>query len=206
MLKNAHNVSYLSVPRELILEAATRFLQRLAGDDPLVPAAEIASPDLGAPDLTFIRRGAAGVTVAMVHRWGSFAGFALRAAAYHRWLKECVCLSETILSRTIGANTYIISHDVPPVDSYLLKVISDIPGLFFIGYQILEIEEQQAPAILFDLLPVGPGEENDCQAMESKTAVHAAPEAGQSSLLNTLSPQEIEAFNFLKDQYLSKST
>ena len=206
MLKNAHDVSYLSVPRESILESATRFLQRLAGEDPLVPAAEIVSPELGAPDLTFIKRGAVGVTVAMVHRWGSFAGFALRTAAYHRWLKECVSLSETILSRTIGVTTYVISHDVPSADSYLLKVISDIPGLFFVGYQILEIEEQQTPVILFDLLRVGPGEEKGCQGMDSKTAVDAVSEAGQLSPPYDLSPQEIEVFNLLEEQYLSKST
>ena len=203
MLKNAYDVSYLSVPRESKLESVTRFLQRLAGDDLLVPVAEIVSPDLGAPDLTFVKRGTAGVAVAMVHQWGSFAGFALRAAAYHRWLKECVCLSEAIIDRTIGVDTYIISHDIPSADSYLLKVLSDFAGLFFIRYQILEIEEQQKPVVRFHLLGVNRRSEEESDENRSIEANMASEKAaGRDLSAYELSSNEIDEFNVLKERYL----
>lgn len=203
MLKNAYDASPLSVSREAILKSATRFLQRLAGDDVLVPVNGMASADWGAPDLAFVKRGTGDITAAMVHRRGDFAGFALRAAAYHCWLKECVHLGETILSRTIGLDMYIISPDVPSADSYLLKAISAISRLFFIKYQVLDIEEQRTPVARFHLLEANPSGGNglvrnkDCDAADT-----AASGDGQPSPVCALSSQEIEEFNLLTERHL----
>ena len=203
MLKNAYDASPRSVSREAILESATRYLQRLAGDDLLVPVDGMASADWGAPDLAFVKRVTGGITAAMVHCRGDFPGFALRAAAYHCWLKECVHLGETILGRTIGLEMYIISHDVPSADSYLLKVISDISGLFFIKYLVLDIEEQRTPVVRFHLVEMNPNGEKRClrdEECEAKAAVVSGN--GRLSPICPLSSQEIEAFNLLTEKLL----
>jgi hypothetical protein len=203
MLKNAYDASPQSVSREALVTSAARFLQRLAGDDALVPVDGMASADWGAPDLAFVKRGTGDIAAAMVQRQGDFAGFALRAAAYHCWLKECVHLSETILGRTIGLSMYIVSDDVPSADSYLLKVFSAISGLFFIKYQVLDIEEQQIPVVRFHLLDMNPqahGGSDRNRGLEA--AVAAMPVDGQPLSGYALSSHEIEAFNLLKEQYL----
>jgi hypothetical protein len=203
MLKNAYDASPLSVSREALLESAARFLRRLAGDDALVPVDGMTSADWGAPDLAFVKRGTGGITAAMVHCQGDFAGFALRAAAYYCWLKECVRFSETILGRTIGLNIYIVSHDVPSADSYLLKALSAISGLFFIKYQVLDIEEQRIPVVRFHLLEMSPSTKDGSNGNRGlEAAVAAAARDGQPLSECALSSQEIEEFNLLKERYL----
>lgn len=204
MLKNAYDVSPSSVSRESILKAIARLLQRLSGDDPLVPLGDMASADAGEPDLAFVKRDTGDIATVMVHLQGDFAGFALQAAAYHRWLKECVRLCEKILGRAIGVEMYIISKDVPSADSYLLKVLSDISGLFFIQYQVMAIEEQETPVIRFHLLEMKSTSEDRLSQNEGRESKPAtAPGCGQPSPVYTLSSREIEEFNLLKKRYLA---
>ena len=200
MLKNAYDVSPQTVSEEVLLEAAVRFLHRIIGDGILLPVENLASSDLGASDLAFVRQDRSWLTVAKLHRRGDFETFALQAAAYHLWLKECTRISQTILNRTIGLDTYLISYNLPSADSFLLKAISGISGLSFIRYQLLDIEDWDEPVVRFKLIDVEAcakdrpeREKNDNTANQQD--VRSLPVPG-------LSPLEIDAFNRLKAQHL----
>jgi hypothetical protein len=203
ILKNSYDVSPLSVPREALLEAVKRFLQGLAGDTALVSINNITSPDLGASDLTLVRKDRTGLTVVRLHEEENFHTFALLAAAYHCWLKECMQISGEILNRSISLDMYLISHDVPSGDSYLLKVLSRITSLAIIKYQIMNIEGEQASVVRFKHLGVGSSREDRFDKNnDRKEAVAEKIQEERKLPLHRLSSLELDEFNRLKERYL----
>ncbi len=203
LLKIAYDISPQSVPNEALLKAVTRFLKGLVGDTFLAPIKNITSPDLGTSDLALINKVRNGLTIIRIQKGEDFPSFALRAAAYHSWLKDWLRTIEEALDRSMMLDMYLISHRVPAVDSYLLKVLYKITSLSVVNYQVLNIEEDQAPVVRFKLLNMGryrKGEFNtkdNCIEAFSETIEEERIDSSQQ-----LTPTEMDAFYRLQERYI----
>lgn len=206
MLKYADEASPASVPEKEILDAAGRFLRHCHAENYLAAAADIESSDFGGASLAFLKRDRSGLIVARLHYKENFADFFLQSIAFKNWLEECLHLTKTILGRDIGLDVYLFSHDVPSTDSPLWKAISEISGLYFIKYSILNIEAQQMPVIRFESLEAFHHEKKKGIEVEQSCRGSAVMETRNEKFqaVSELSSDEIDEFYRLKTLYLTR--
>jgi hypothetical protein len=196
----------MAIPREELMDAARKFLLDSGSRQDVVLGKNIASPQFGSSDLSFVNQGKTHLTVARLNDAQDIERFIISSMSYYVWLKELVTASEILSNGKMEIDMYLFSHDFSAAISYLMHHLARKLDIYLIKYKILQVEGLDEPGIYFQRLT--PEDLAQDRPLTLDTRQEAAlpgeeEEKETSGTVVDISTQELSEFNRLKERYLS---
>jgi hypothetical protein len=195
----------MAIPREELMDAARKFLLDSGSRQDVVLGKNIASPQFGSSDLSFVNQGKTHLTVARLNDAEAIEKFIISSMSYYVWLKELVTASEILSNGKMEIDMYLFSHDFSAAISYLMHHLATNLEIYLIKYQILQVEGLDEPGIYFQRLTPEDLAQDRPVTLDThqEAALPGEEQAKETSDTLEISPEELSEFNRLEERYLS---
>ena len=204
MLKIVNDAVSTAIPREELMEAAKKFLLHSGSHQDVVLGKNIASPQFGSSDLSFVNQGKTHLTVARLNDAEAIEKFIISSMSYYVWLKELVTASEILSNGKMEIDMYLFSHDFSAAISYLMHHLATQLEIYLIKYHILQVEGLDEPGIYFQRLTLKDVAQDRPLTLDTRQEAALPKEEKETSdAVVDISTQELSEFNRLKERYLS---
>ena len=204
MLKIVNDAVSTAIPREELMEAAKKFLLHSGSHQDVVLGKNIASPQFGSSDLSFVNQGKTHLTVARLNDAEAIEKFIISSMSYYVWLKDLVTASEILSNGKMEIDMYLFSHDFSAAISYLMHHLATQLEIYLIKYHILQVEGLDEPGIYFQRLTLKDLAQDRPLTLDTRQEAALPKEEKETSdAVVDISTQELSEFNRLKERYLS---
>ena len=204
MLKIVNDAVSTAIPREELMEAAKKFLLHSGSHQDVVLGKNIASPQFGSSDLSFVNQGKTHLTVARLNDAEAIEKFIISSMSYYVWLKDLVTASEILSNGKMEIDMYLFSHDFSAAISYLMHHLATQLEIYLIKYHILQVEGLDEPGIYFQRLTLKDVAQDRPLTLDTRQEAALPKEEKETSdAVVDISTQELSEFNRLKERYLS---
>ena len=204
MVKIINDAVSMAIPREELMDAAKKFLLHSGSHQDVVLGKNIASPQFGSSDLSFVNQGKTHLTVARLNDAEAIEKFIISSMSYYVWLKDLVTASEILSNGKMEIDMYLFSHDFSAAISYLMHHLATQLEIYLIKYHILQVEGLDEPGIYFQRLTLKDLAQDRPLTLDTRQEAALPKEEKETSdAVVDISTQELSEFNRLKERYLS---
>jgi hypothetical protein len=192
MIRTAYENSSKAIPKEILVDAARRYLLNNELNEALMTVTNIDSHRAGSSNLLLVSEGKTKLVAAMFHDERTCRDFVKSSIAYYFWLEKSFSSGKILSDRPRILEMFLFSHAYPTATLFLMDELFEEFRIHLVEYKILQIEGSIDPVIFFrHMTPRDGRSEKPLDNKRSKAEI-------------LLSREELMEFNRLKAHYLDQ--